>query len=76
MILRLMPFLLLIAYGFLMMRFSVWRSKRMLDQQSRPLDDPEIKAVAARLAAALDLQLQFTLHDGELQAALGPIPTL
>lgn len=55
MILRLMPFLILIAYGFLMMRFSVWRSKRMLDEQSRPLDDPEIQAVAARLAAALDL---------------------
>ncbi|WP_112311327.1 M48 family metallopeptidase [Pseudogemmobacter bohemicus] len=53
--LRLMPFLILIAYGFLMMRFSVWRSKRMLDEQSRPLDDPEIQAVAVRLAAALDL---------------------
>lgn len=55
MILRLMPFLLLIAYGFLMMRFSVWRSKRMLDQQSRPLNDPDIQAVAQRLAVALDV---------------------
>ena len=55
MILRLMPFLLLIAYGFLMMRFSVWRSRRMLDQQSRPLNDPDIQAVAQRLAVALDV---------------------
>ncbi|MBJ2153671.1 M48 family metalloprotease [Paracoccus sp. IB05] len=64
--LRLMPFLLLIAYGFLMMRFSVWRSKRMLDQQSRPLDDPEIQAVAARLARALDLpEVKVNLLDIE-----------
>ncbi|EGJ21104.1 Peptidase M48, Ste24p [Cereibacter sphaeroides WS8N] len=53
--LKLTPLLLAIAYGFLMYQFSVWRTKRMLDAQSRPLDEPEILALARRMAAALDL---------------------
>lgn len=55
MLLRLMPLLLAVGYAFLMMRFSVWQTKRMLDRQSRPLDDPEIAEVARRLGRALDL---------------------
>lgn len=50
--LKLTPLLLAIAYGFLMYQFSVWRTKRMLDAQSRPLDEPEILALARRMAAA------------------------
>ncbi|MGP3696303.1 M48 family metallopeptidase [Rhodobacter sp. NSM] len=53
--LKLTPLLLAIAYGFLMYQFSVWRTKRMLDAQSRPLDEPEILALARRMAQALDL---------------------
>ena len=47
--LKLVPILLAVFYAFLMMRFSVWRTKRMLDEKSRPLDDPEIAGLAAQL---------------------------
>jgi metalloprotease len=53
--LKLTPILLAVLYAFLMMRFSVWRTKRMLDEKSQPLADPEITALAARLAGAMDV---------------------
>lgn len=53
--LKLTPILLAIAYAFLMMRFSVWRTRRMLDQQSTPLTDPSITRLANRMAEALDI---------------------
>ena len=53
--LKFLPILLMLAYGFAMYRFSVWRTTKMLDQQSRPLDEPGIKALTDRMAAALDL---------------------
>lgn len=52
---KLLPLLLALGYAVLMMRFSVWRTKKMLDDQSGPLTDPDITALAARMAAALDL---------------------
>jgi len=55
MFLRLLPFLLAIGYALLMLRFSVWQTKRQLDAQSHPLQDIEITGLAERLAAALDL---------------------
>lgn len=48
-------FLFALAYAFFMMRFSVWRTKQMLAQQSQPLHDAEISRLTARLAAALDV---------------------
>ncbi|MEN9849987.1 MAG: hypothetical protein RL128_150 [Pseudomonadota bacterium] len=56
MLLKLAPLLLAIGYGLLMLRFSVWQTKRMLDAQSKPLVDAEISALAGRLARALDLE--------------------
>jgi metalloprotease len=53
--LKLAPILLAVAYAFLMMRFSVWRTRKMLDQQSTPLTDPSITRLADRMAAALDV---------------------
>ncbi len=53
--LKLTPILLAIGYAFLMMRFSVWRTKKMLDQQSQPLTDPAITRLADRMAKALDI---------------------
>jgi putative metalloprotease len=38
-----------------MLRFSVWRTKQMLDAQSQPLTDPSITRLADRMAAAMDL---------------------
>jgi putative metalloprotease len=53
--LKLTPLLFALLYAFLMMRFSVWRTKKMLDQQSQPLTDPAITRLAERMAAALDI---------------------
>ncbi|MES2144670.1 MAG: M48 family metallopeptidase [Pseudomonadota bacterium] len=53
--LKLVPILLAVLYAVLMMRFSVWRTKRMLDEKSVPLADAEIAALAARLARAMDV---------------------
>jgi metalloprotease len=53
--LKLTPLLLAIAYAFLMLRFSMWRTKKTLDAQSRPLTDPAITRLADRMAAAMDL---------------------
>ncbi len=52
---KFLPLLLVVVYAFLMMRFSVWRTKKMLDQQSQPLTDPSITRLADRMAAALDI---------------------
>jgi putative metalloprotease len=53
--LKLTPLLLAIAYAFLMLRFSMWRTKKTLDAQSNPLTDPAITRLADRMAAAMDL---------------------
>ena len=52
---RLTPILLAIAYGLIAWRFSVWRLKRTLDEQSTELVDPSLKPHFDRLARALDL---------------------
>ncbi len=58
------PILLAVLYAVLMMRFSVWRTKKTLDAQSRPLQDPEIEALAARMASALDLpEIRINIFD-------------
>jgi putative metalloprotease len=50
------PIILALIYGIVMYRWSAWRTARMLDQQSTPLDDPALLAITDRLAQALDLQ--------------------
>ncbi|MBA3910346.1 MAG: peptidase M48 [Rhodobacter sp.] len=52
---KLVPLLLAIGYAFLMLRFSMWRTKKMLDARSQPLTDPSITRLAERMAAAMDL---------------------
>lgn len=53
--LKLTPILLAIFYAVLMYLFSAWRTGKMLDAQSKPLDDPGLRRVIDRLAGALDL---------------------
>lgn len=53
--LKLTPILLAILYAVLMYHFSVWRTKRVLDAQSRPLAEPGLKVMLDRLARALGL---------------------
>jgi metalloprotease len=54
-ILKLAPVLFAIAYALIMYRFSVWRTTKMLDVQSKPLTDPDLLALSAQMAVALDL---------------------
>ncbi len=53
--LKFLPLILMLAYGLAMYRFSVWRTTKMLDAQSRPLDEPGITRLTDRMAKALDL---------------------
>ena len=50
--LRFLPIILAVAYGLAMYWFSVWRTRGILDAQSRPLDDPVVLGLTERLAMA------------------------
>lgn len=68
--LRVLPILMIVAYALLAMRFSVWRTNRMLDRNSRPLTDPSITRLAARMAAALEIP-EIRVHVFEVDAVNG-----
>ncbi|WP_421704472.1 M48 family metallopeptidase [Aliiroseovarius sp.] len=68
--LKLTPILLALAYGYVMYRFSAWRTGRMLDEQSTPLADPGLKALCDRMAAALDLP-RIKVHVYEVEPVNG-----
>ena len=68
--LKLTPILLAVAYAFLMMRFSVWRTQKMLDAQSQPLTDPGVARLAERMALALDLP-EIKVHVFEVEPVNG-----
>lgn len=53
--LRFTPILLAILYGLVAYRFSVWRTKKELDEKSTELADVKLKALTDRMAASLDL---------------------
>lgn len=64
--LKFTPILLALAYAFLVYRFSVWRTARELDTRSHDLRDPDLTAVATRLAHALDLpQIRVQVYEVE-----------
>ena len=67
---KLTPLILAVAYAFLMMQFSVWRSKKTLREQSSPLTHPAILRQTARLAAALDVD-QIKVHLLDMDAVNG-----
>ncbi|MEM7519837.1 MAG: M48 family metalloprotease [Pseudomonadota bacterium] len=52
---RILPILLMVAYGIVMYRFSAWRTRKELDSRSTELADPALKAVNDQMARALDL---------------------
>ncbi len=66
----LIPTLLAIGYALMMYRFSVWRTAKMLDAQSRPLTDPAITRLADRMAAALDIPA-IPVHVFEVEPVNG-----
>jgi putative metalloprotease len=49
------PILLAVLYALVMYRFSVWRTKRELDERSTELADPRLKRLTDRMAQALDV---------------------
>ncbi|MEM6479235.1 MAG: M48 family metallopeptidase [Pseudomonadota bacterium] len=58
------PILLALAYGFAMMRFSAWNTKRQLNEQSSPLKDARLDPLFARMARALDIpQIKVNLFE-------------
>ena len=70
MIVPLIPLLVILAAGFLLTRGMALYQSRALDQKSRPLNDPDVEKVAARLAEALDLP-GVTVHVLEMEAVNG-----
>ena len=52
--LRILPVILLIAWGLVMWQFSAWKLRRELDTRSDPLDDPVLEAVTRRLGRAVE----------------------
>jgi putative metalloprotease len=67
---RIVPILLAVAYGFAMYRFSAWRTARELDARSTILADPALKDMSDRLAAALDLP-RIKVHIYEIDPVNG-----
>ncbi len=64
--LKFAPIILAVLYALAMYWFSVWRTTKMLDAQSKPLTDPELLTVTAQLAKALDLpQIKVHVFDVE-----------
>lgn len=45
--------LLAVAYAMLMMKFSVWRTRKLLDERSNPLRDVPLQQLSDRMATAL-----------------------
>lgn len=68
--LKLTPLLFALLYGFALWHFSAWRTRRMLDEQSRPLDEPRLLERAQLLARALDLP-RITVHVYEIDTING-----
>ena len=53
---KLTPLLLVVLYGLVAMRFSVWRTRRELDARSTELADGRLKSLTDRMAEALGLE--------------------
>lgn len=58
---KLLPLLLPLVLAYVMYRFSAWQTGKHLDATSKPLQDPELEAVMARMAQALEVP-RITVH--------------
>ncbi|UYV35883.1 M48 family metallopeptidase [Rhodobacteraceae bacterium D3-12] len=68
--LRLTPILLAVLYGFVLYRFSAWRTARELDAKSTELLDPTLKPLFGQMAKALDLP-RIRVHLYEIEPVNG-----
>ena len=53
--LKLAPILIALIYGYTMYRFSAWRTKSNLNQNSTLLDDNKLRFLTDKMAKSLDL---------------------
>ncbi|MEM6589588.1 MAG: M48 family metallopeptidase [Pseudomonadota bacterium] len=67
---KILPLLLIVGYGLVMYRFSVWRTQKELDQQSTELADPRLGAMMKKMAHALDLP-RIRVHIYEIDPVNG-----
>ncbi|TQM93379.1 M48 family metallopeptidase [Roseinatronobacter monicus] len=68
--LKLTPFLILLAYGLIMYWFSAWRTKRELNEKSSPLADARLKKLTDRMADALAVD-RVVVHIYEIEPVNG-----
>ena len=68
--LKFAPILLAVGYALVMYWFSVWRTTKMLDAQSKPLTDPGLLAVTAKMARALELPM-IRVHVFDIEPVNG-----
>lgn len=68
--LKFTPILLALLYGWVMYRFSAWRTARELDVQSSELADPRLKVLCDRMAASLDVP-RIKVHIYEIAPVNG-----
>jgi metalloprotease len=52
---KFLPLLLVVLYAALMLQFSVWRTRKLLDAKSQPLTDPSITRLADQMAKAMGI---------------------
>jgi putative metalloprotease len=61
---KLPALLLAIGYGIVMWAFSAWRLKKQMDETSKPLADPRLEKVFARMARVLDVErIKVNVHE-------------
>lgn len=62
---KFLPILLAVLYGYGVWRFSVWRLARELDEKSTELADPILRVLMDRMARALDIE-KIRVHIYEI----------
>ncbi len=68
--LKFTPILLAVIYGLVMYRFSVWRTRKELDEKSTCMNDPMLQFMLGQMAAALDLD-QIKVYVYEIEPVNG-----
>lgn len=64
--LKFAPILIALIYGYTMYRFSAWRTKSNLDQNSTLLDDKPLKYLTDKMAKSLDLsEIKVNVYETE-----------
>ena len=67
---KLTPILLAVLYGLVMYRFSVWRTRRELDDRSTELADGPLRKLCDRMAEALEID-RIRVHIYEIDPVNG-----